>query len=172
MTDDNKAEYIRQKIESVLVRQRSAALATFKEGFEEALGKLSDLLPQAIATLTPSELHVLACGEQIIFPAQVLELITFEHFPPDSPVPDWIRGVIGQKSSDWLKRFLMFATAQPVLPRQAGRLKFIALRHADPGRLPQSHTCFLTVDVPLYTSEEQMATKLERAIIEKGFGIE
>ena len=103
--------------------------------------------------------------------AQVLELITFEHFPPDSPVPDWIRGVIGQKSSDWLKRFLMFATAQPVLPRQVGSLKFIALRHADPGRLPQSHTCFLTVDVPLYTSEEQMATKLEQAISAEGFDI-
>ena len=44
-------------------------------------------------------------------------------------------------------------------------------RNITPDHLPVAHTCFPTLDMPLYDSEEQLAQKLGQAIKHQNFHI-
>lgn len=51
-------------------------------------------------------------------------------------------------------------------------LKVEAAIHATPASLPTAHTCFNTLCLPLYASEQQLADKLDVALShDSGFGL-
>ena len=121
-------------------------------------------------SLPPAELRVLACGESIlhVLPSQLVPLLDFDGFAVDSPIPGWIRDIIGSKDSFWLRTFLFFATASETLPRapQPENIRFVAMSRSAADRLPVAHTCFNTIDMPLYPSCEELEAKLDLAISE------
>eukprot|EP00966_Prymnesium_polylepis_P075182 1744052-Prymnesium_polylepis.2 len=58
-------------------------------------------------------------------------------------------------------------TSAPYLPSASATgatLLFCAAPHKSEEHLPQSHTCFNKVDVPLYRSAAQLKAKLKQAI--------
>lgn len=115
---------------------------------------------------------LLACGEMVVLPEQVLAILRFERFSTGNQTEAWLRAIITTKDNDWLKRFLKFVTSQPVLPRTP-RPEHIAVdlaSHHGPNHLPTAHTCFNQLHVPPYTSQAQLQEKLEQALPTEGFG--
>lgn len=172
VTDANKQEYASLKCTQILVNDRLGELVALKDGFDRALALISPSLPNAFRALTASDLHLLACGEMVVLPVQVLAILRFRGFPAESQVERWLREIIGTKDSDWLKRFLKFVTSQPVLPRapQSEHIHVDVAAHHGPDHLPSASTCFNQLHLPPYTSGEMLLDKLERALPTEGFG--
>jgi E3 ubiquitin-protein ligase NEDD4 len=78
-------------------------------------------------------------------------------------------------------RLLQFTTGTSRIPVNGfrdlqgsdGPRKFTIEKAGEPSRLPKSHTCFNRIDMPPYTSYEQLEKKLTIAIEESiGFEVE
>ena len=115
---------------------------------------------------------LLACGEMVVLPEQVLAILRFEGFPAGNATQTWLRAIVANMDSDWLKRFLKFVTSQPVLPRapQQEHITVDVASHHGPNHLPTASTCFNQLHLPLYTSQAQLLEKLEQALPTEGFG--
>uniref|UniRef100_A0A7S3ANL2 HECT-type E3 ubiquitin transferase n=1 Tax=Haptolina ericina TaxID=156174 RepID=A0A7S3ANL2_9EUKA len=165
VTDANKAQYIKEHIQHVTITTRREALDAIKGGFEAALNSLPRGVQDALR-LPPSELQALACGDSLLLPGQVLPLLRFRGFPNGSPLPGWIRQIVGSKESHWLRALLEFSTGSDSLPLppQPDDITFVASHGASDQQLPTAHTCFNTIDTPLYPSLEVVETKLSQSV--------
>lgn len=82
----------------------------------------------------------------------------------------YVRSIENEKRA----RLLQFATGTSRIPVNGfrdlqgsdGPRKFTIEKAGDPSRLPKSHTCFNRIDLPPYTSYEQLEKKLSMAIEE------
>ena len=98
------------------------------------------------------------------------------------PQIQWFWKVIDSLSQEQLALFLQFVTGSSRVPVEGfqalqgtngSRQKFNIQRDGrGANSLPQGHTCFNQLDLPEYTSEEQLRSKLMLALTEcsEGFG--
>jgi len=171
VTAANLYEYVQAKVEHVLVNTRLASLMALKDGFEEALDKLdrSKMLKRVLLSLSPIELELLTSASLVVYPSEVLPLLRVEGFGCSSQIETWLRNIINRKESDWLKMLLYWSTGQTSLPRPPMK-EYLKFENAgrpvrdDSIPLPMAHTCFHSVDLPQYLSEEQLEDRLTFAI--------
>ena len=79
----------------------------------------------------------------------------------------WLGQIIHEMSVAQLGDLLYFATAARCLPSAnatGAHVTFVHAPNATDDHLPISHTCFNTVDLPLYSSLEVLRTKLLHAM--------
>jgi E3 ubiquitin-protein ligase HUWE1 len=173
VTDDNKAKYVALRVEHHLRKQIAEQLKAFREGFAAMVSK------DEIRFFSPSELDLIICGVPEIDVRDFEANCAFV-FPYDAnhPVIAKFFKVIAEWDKLKLANLLIFITGSSRVPL-GGFAAFaetstqISIAPGGTGdHLPQAHTCINRLDLPEYSSEREMAEKLEYAIFEcADFGI-
>jgi serine/threonine protein kinase len=172
ITDNNKSDYVMEKIQQVLVESRLPALEALRAGAADALRNLSPYAAPFLELLTHSDWRLLLCGAESVSGPQVIALLKWQNFPSASQVPSWLCSLILSFDQDMLRRFIMFVCGCPSLPgASVGNFEIIVRRQAESAALPIAHTCFHQLDIPDYTSEKLLRQKMVRALFEPCFGI-
>lgn len=162
----NKEEYVNLMVQSRLRGQIATQVNSFLEGFHS-------IIPQKdLSMFSPNELDLLICGIPEI-DIDDLERNT-EFIRPltkDTPCVKFFFSAIRKWSREDLAKLLLFITGSSQVP--IGGFATLKDTHAftiQPGgeadRLPAAHTCMNTLDLPYYTSEEELNKKLVFAIQE------
>lgn len=172
VTNDNKKEYVtlytNYKLRKSIIRQINA----FCEGFYF-------LIPhEKIKLFSPSELDLMICGIPDINIEDLRRNMSYNRpYHNNHPVINMFFSAISKWNRDDLAKFLLFVTGSSQVP--IGGFK----EYCDKGkpitisgggvkeRLCVAHTCFNTLDLPLYESEEELNRKLLMSIQELEFGI-
>ena len=169
VTEANKHSFVVLKVRHVLVGCRSEALDAIRRGFVAALSDLSPEASPFLKLFSSTDWRVLLCADDdSLSPATVKATFKFVGFAPKSLVPTALNRAIDSFPKDSLRRFLVFATGSPSLPREANAFEIQIRAQPKSNSLPVAHTCFFHVDVPDYDSEEEFITKLMTAILECG----
>lgn len=151
-----------------LLTRRQRGIEALRRGFRrhESLARLvSDLVGHSSDVL-----QQLLC-QSYLSAREITGLTQFRNFPADSPVPGWMRRLLLDMSQETLRKWLRWSTG-------AYTVKSVTIffqRLPDPrgggGQpLPTAHTCFNSVDVFAYPTEEVLREKLLMAIEETSMG--
>lgn len=168
VTDANKAQYVRMKVQKILVDSRLASLTALKTGFLEALQGLSTEAAPFLTLLSHSDWRIMLCGETVVSAPHIVSALRFSGFPKRSKVPVWLTDLLLSASEDHLRKFLVFVTGSPSLTASFGQSSSqvkINVRHQTrSAALPTAHTCFYHLDIPDYDDRDVFQNKLFYAI--------
>jgi hypothetical protein len=168
VTEENKAEYLQLFVEFRLLRGIQKQIAAFKEG-------LAIYVPPAIATAlqarcTPADIQLMLCGVAEIDVDEWQASARYAGFAADSAEVGWFWAVVREMSAAQRGKLLLFCTGaasapaagfQNLMGYQGAQHRFqLQLVDGGVGRLPVSHTCFNTLDLPRYESQVQTRTQL------------
>lgn len=174
VTDANKWEYVQlisaHKMTSSILAQTNAFLAGFH-----------DLVPPSLISLfSETELELLISGLPSVNIDDLKANTEYVGFRPTDEIIQWFWEALESFDEQDRARFLMFVTGTSKVPLggfaalrgQRGAQKFtIEKSFGDEASLPQSHTCFNTINITCnYTSSEVLREKLLVAIREGGEG--
>ena len=152
-------------------------LAAFTSGFDEVVPR------ELVSSWECEDLELLVCGLQDIDVAAWEQATTYDPKPPpNSTAPGvvaaetrsrWFWDAVKSMNSEQKHALLHFWTAFRKLPHTGFRGLRFKLRFDDQKsakHLPMAQTCFLTLRVPKYVSQEETKEKLVKAISECCFG--
>jgi len=168
VTKENKEEYVKLYVNWMLSDSIQQQFEHFYSGFMRVMNGASLTLLQA------DELELLVAGEPHLDFKELEKVAEYEGYPPEHPVIKFLWNVVQQMDLDYQRKFLMFVTGSMKAPLGGlGKLKFKVQRMGpDSDQLPTSHTCFNTLLLPEYNSEEKLKERLMIAISEcEGFGL-
>jgi ubiquitin-protein ligase E3 A len=153
-----------------------ARIAAFWRGFHFIVDSQNQTSILRALELQPAELETIVAGESDLELAELKVKAAYSNIDPAGNVVRWFWEVLSEMQEPQDKRdFLQFVSGSDRAP--VGGLKNLVLTlqgiKADEDHLPCAHTCFLTLDVPSYSSKEKMRCKLFQALREckGGFGL-
>jgi hypothetical protein len=157
----NRDEFLRLE-EQFRLREFDTQVLAIKKG-------LATIVPvQLLPLFTPRQLELMVCGAGHIDIAYLKENTTFRApMTADLPVVTYLFEALESFTQAQRKQFLRFVWGRNRLPYNAADFtqKFQVW---DGGRnsnaLPITHTCFFSIELPHYTSVEQLRTKILFAI--------
>nr|XP_009404258.1 PREDICTED: E3 ubiquitin-protein ligase UPL1-like [Musa acuminata subsp. malaccensis] len=175
VTEENKHEYVDRVAEHLLTTAIRPQINAFMEGFTELIPR--DL----ISIFNDKELELLISGLPDIDLDDLRANTEYSGYSNASPVIQWFWEVVQGFSKEDKARFLQFVTGTSKVPLEgfsalqgiSGSQRFqIHKAYGTPHHLPSAHTCFNQLDLPEYTSKEQLEERLLLAIHEanEGFG--
>ncbi|GLD94206.1 hypothetical protein PINS_up002817 [Pythium insidiosum] len=185
VTMANKSVYLDALFKYYVLDSVSEQLLSF-------LTALYDVVPEGLLKLFDyQELELLMCGVPTIDVDDWRKHTDFKFFTEDLPTElelqniQWLWEVILEMKNEDRVRLLQFATGTSRVPAQGfkglissdGRVRQfnVAFTGENPDLLfPKAHTCFNRLDLPIYSSKEQMAEYM-KLIVEMditGFSIE
>ena len=172
LSNENKKEYVSLYTNFHLRKSIIEQINAFSEGFDSLIP------PDEIGFFTPSELDLMICGVPEIDVEDMKKYTMYEHpYHINDPVVVLFFKVISKWDNDNLAKFLIFLTGSSQVPVNGfkdflDREKPITIASGgDRDRLCVAHTCFNTLDLPRYETEEEMNEKLLLSIQECEFGI-
>lgn len=175
VTEENKHEYVDLNAEHKLTTAIRPQINAFFEGFTELINR--DL----ISIFNDKELELLISGLPEIDLDDLEANTEYTGYTAASPVVQWFWEVLHTFNKEDMARLLQFITGTSKVPLEG----FKALQgisgpqrcqihkaYGAPERLPTAHTCFNQLDLPEYSSKEQLEERLLLAIHEasEGFG--
>jgi len=175
VTDDNKADYIRLIAHHRMTSAIRAQIDSFLQGFY-------DLVPaELVCVFSPAELELLICGLPDVNVAELQANTEYHQYRAGDEVIVWFWDALKSLNREERASFLQFVTGTSKVPLggfanlqgMRGTQKFsIHKAYGDAGLLPTAHTCFNQLDLPAYSSAEELKEKLLMAITEgaEGFG--
>lgn len=174
VTNENKAEFVELNFKYVLRTKIEKQIDAFCEGF-------NFLIPHyKICCFTPKEFDLLVCGVTDFDVEDFIENTVFEYpYTADHPAIQMFFNVIRSWDNEKLSKLLSFMTGSQRIPAN-GFKEFVEITGfplkiaagGDENSLPQTHTCFNTMDLPSYSNEEELKNKLLLAIQEcDSFGL-
>uniref|UniRef100_A0A0E0EFS2 HECT-type E3 ubiquitin transferase n=1 Tax=Oryza meridionalis TaxID=40149 RepID=A0A0E0EFS2_9ORYZ len=175
VTEETKHEYVDLVAEHILTTAIRPQINAFLEGFTE-------LVPRELISLFhDKELELLISGLPEIDFDDLKANAEYIGYSPASLVILWFWEVVNGFSKEDMARFLQFVTGTSKVPLEgfkalqgiSGPQRFqIHKAYGAPERLPSAHTCFNQLDLPEYSSKEQLEERLLLAIHEasEGFG--
>lgn len=152
-------------------------VSSFKNGFSNVMAG------NAFSLFLPEEIELLLCGnDEEKLDLDILKSITKyvgwkdKSEAVNSPTIRWFWEFMESRTYKQQKKFLSFVTGSDRVPATGiQHLNFKISKQASlkgSERLPVAHTCFNELGLYLYTSKEQLFSKLNMAIFESsGFGI-
>jgi serine/threonine protein kinase len=179
VTETTKEQYIVQRINNSLIDSRKVQLMAVKSGFTEAMFGLSPDAAPFLSLLSHADWKTLLRGDadsETVSAQDIINTLKFTGFPTNSYIPQWFKEIILNLPENKLREFLIFTTGAPTLPSgnisSAGVDNFssstafeLLIRcQPDSTSLPTAHTCFFHLDVPMYDSQEILASKLDYAV--------
>lgn len=118
VNEANKHSFVVLKVRYVLTESRLDALLALRRGFENALYELSPEASPFLKLFSSTDWRVmLSSDDDDLKTEQVVDTLKFVGFPNSSIIPDAFRRTCASFSIDSLRRFLVFATGSPSLPR-------------------------------------------------------
>eukprot|EP00850_Spirogloea_muscicola_P022377 SM000291S10855 [mRNA] locus=s291:47169:64581:+ [translate_table: standard] len=175
VTEENKAEYVDLLAEHRMTTAIRPQINAFLEGFQELISR--DL----ISIFNDRELELLISGLPEIDVEDLRNNTDYTGYTSASQVVQWFWETVRNFGKEDCARLLQFITGTSKVPLEgfkalqgiSGPQHFqIHKAYGAPKRLPSAHTCFNQLDLPEYTSKEQMEERLLLAIHEanEGFG--
>ena len=175
VTEENKARYVSLVCQHRMTNSISSQIKAYLDGFYEMVS------PELIALFTPRELELLISGLPDIDVSDLKMNTDYVGWKATDKQIQWFWNVLSALSRNEKAAFLQFVTGSskvPLagfgeLPGMRGVQKFsIHKAGGTNGALMSAHTCFNSLDLPVYSSEEELREKLLYAINEGagGFG--
>jgi hypothetical protein len=172
--DSNKAEYVALVVDHRLTTAIRTQIDAFVRGFRELAP------PHLTQPFSEQELELLISGLPDIDVHDLRANTEYTGYTATSPVIIWFWEVVAALSSEDKAHLVQFVTGTSKVPLDGfkslqgmnGPQKFNIQRIADPSRLPSAHTCTNQLDLPPYSSRDELRDKLIMAIRDKsGFGL-
>jgi len=175
VTDENKADYVQLVAQHRMTNSIRAQIDSFLDGFY-------DLVPPELITIfSPTELELLICGLPDIDLDDLCANTEYHNFQPADPAIQYFWEALRGFSRQDRAKFLQFVTGTSKVPLDGfaslqgmrGTQRFSIHRVHNSSLLPAAHTCFNQLDLPAYSTAEDMREKLLIAISEGsvGFGL-
>ncbi|KAI0492443.1 hypothetical protein KFK09_026716 [Dendrobium nobile] len=175
VTEETKHEYVDLVAEHRLSTAIRPQINSFLEGFDELVPR--DL----ISIFNDKELELLISGLPEIDVDDLKANTEYTGYTVASTVVHWFWEVVKSFNKEDMARLLQFVTGTSKVPLEgfkalqgiSGSQRFqIHKAYGAPERLPSAHTCFNQLDLPEYSSKEQLEERLMLAIHEasEGFG--
>ena len=166
VTEKNKAEYVNLIVGWRCQHAVAEPLGAIKEGLHSIVSE------ELLRTFTYDELQLVLCGRPSIDLVEIRHSTIYENgLSEGQPVIKWFWAMLKDMTPEECSLFLTFVTGAPRIPLDGldPSLK-ITGNNAPAESLPRSHTCFNQIELPDYTSANQMELKVRLAITEsKGF---
>ena len=171
VTEQTKAKYVSLVCQHRMTTAISSQIKAYLDGFYELVS------PDLIAIFTPRELELLISGLPDIDVHDLKQNTDYVGWKATDKQIQWFWNVLFSLSRNQKAAFLQFVTGSskvPLagfgeLPGMRGVQKFsIHKASGSSGALMSAHTCFNSLDLPVYNSEEEMREKLLYAIAEGG----
>jgi len=159
VTFDNKEEYC-TLVESYKIAELAPQLNALAKG-------MAEIVPRCATSLfTWHELEKLVCGSPHFDLDFWREHTTYRGYTEDDPTIELFWQVLGSLSTVEQEGFVRFAWGRSRLPPKGSWYKDmqISRRNTSETSLPVSHTCFFSIELPPYQTEEQMRHGLQTAI--------
>lgn len=166
LTEKNKELFVEKYVEYLTYSEMKENIENIKKGFFHVI-KL-----RTISFLQPCELEKIIVGSNVINVQLLKKTAVYSGFTEDSLVVKTFWKIFEEYSLEDKKKLLMFITGNERVPVTCTEnWKLIIVRNGcDTDRLPSSQTCFNTLLLPEYSSEEKLRNKLGIAIsMTKGF---
>ncbi|KAJ0858811.1 putative HECT domain, armadillo-like helical, HECT, E3 ligase catalytic domain-containing protein [Helianthus annuus] len=175
VTEETKHEYVDLVAEHILTNAIRPQINSFLEGFNELIPR------ELISIFNDKELELLISGLPEIDLDDLKANTEYTGYTIGSSVVTWFWEVVNAFNKEDRARLLQFVTGTSKVPLEgfkalqgiSGPQRFqIHKAYGAPERLPSAHTCFNQLDLPEYTSKEQLQERLLLAIHEasEGFG--
>jgi len=173
VTEENKAKYVSLVCQNRMTTAISSQIKAYLDGFYELVSK--DL----IQIFTPRELELLISGLPDIDVHDLKKNTDYNGWKATDSQIEWFWNVLFSLSRNQKAAFLQFVTGSskvPLagfgeLPGMRGVQKFsIHKTGGSAGALMSAHTCFNSLDLPVYKSEQELREKLLYAINEGAVG--
>lgn len=171
VTEDEKEKYVSLVCEHRMTTAISNQIQAYLDGFYEMVSR--DL----IAIFTPRELELLISGLPDIDVHDLRQNTEYQGYRAMDKEIQWFWNVMLSLSRSEKAAFLQFVTGSAKVPLAGfaelqgmrGVQKFsIHKAGGSSGALMSAHTCFNSLDLPVYKSEEETRQKLLYAISEGG----
>ncbi|KAJ1439350.1 hypothetical protein B484DRAFT_323607 [Ochromonadaceae sp. CCMP2298] len=175
VTDENKWDYIRLIAHHRMTAGIRAQIDSFLQGFY-------DLVPaELICIFSPAELELLICGLPDVHVEELQVNTDYHQYKASDEVIVWFWEALTSFNREERASFLQFVTGTSKVPLggfanlqgMRGTQRFsIHKAYGDAGLLPTAHTCFNQLDLPAYSTRDELREKLLMAINEgsEGFG--
>lgn len=169
VTEDNKEEYVHLVCQHRMTTAIESQIKAYLDGFYELVP------PDLVAVFTPRELELLISGLPDIDVQDLKQHTDYVGWKASDPEIQWFWSIMFSLSRNEKAAFLQFVTGSSKVPLAGfaelqgmrGVQKFSIHKVAGKaGSLMSAHTCFNSLDLPNYGSEEEMRTKLLLAINE------
>mmetsp|Transcript_18951 Transcript_18951/g.39006 ORF Transcript_18951/g.39006 Transcript_18951/m.39006 type:complete len:905 (+) Transcript_18951:2-2716(+) len=173
VTEENKAKYVSLVCQNRMTTAISSQIKAYLDGFYELVSK--DL----IQIFTPRELELLISGLPDIDMHDLKKNTDYNGWKATDKQIEWFWNVLFSLSRNQKAAFLQFVTGSskvPLagfgeLPGMRGVQKFsIHKTGGSAGALMSAHTCFNSLDLPVYKSEQELRDKLLYSINEGAVG--
>lgn len=172
VTDANKEEYVRLVCQHRMTTSIKSQIKSYLDGFYELVS------PELIAIFNPRELELLISGLPNIDVHDLKDNTEYVGWKASDREIIWFWNVIFGLSRNEKASFLQFVTGSSKVPL-AGFAELQGMRGTQKfsihkcgggsnGALMSAHTCFNSLDLPSYESEEETRQKLLIAINEGG----
>lgn len=171
MTNTNKREYVLLKAQKMLWGTVEAQMSSIIDAFHS-------LVPRELVDkygFTPLEMQMLVCGEQHIDMADLRQHCKYEDgYTGKEPQIAWFWQAVDSMDEAQRRALLQFWSGSDGMPAEGfGSLEpsfhLVSVdrmydRNDRTARLPAAHTCFRQLDLPRYTSYEELREKVMTAI--------
>ncbi|KAF6153803.1 hypothetical protein GIB67_001036 [Kingdonia uniflora] len=175
VTEETKHEYVDLVAEHIFTNAIRPQINSFLEGFAELVPR------ELISIFNDKELELLISGLPEIDLDDLRANTEYTGYTAAFNVVQWFWDVVKAFSKEDKARLLQFVTGTSKVPLEgfkalqgiSGAQRFqIHKAYGAPERLPSAHTCFNQLDLPEYSSKEQLEERLLLAIHEgsEGFG--
>jgi E3 ubiquitin-protein ligase HUWE1 len=169
VTNANKQQYVRLLCEFHMTKRTEEQLLRFLKGFYSVIPR------REIQCFTENELELVISGMPDIDVEDLRRHTLYEGYSTASPQVRWFWDAVSAMTKEDLANLLQFATGSSKVPHGGfghfeganGRpLPFTISRWAvnKDDLLPQAHTCFNKIDLPVYASAAVLKEKLMLAI--------
>jgi len=171
VTEENKEEFVERLLDRLLISGLRRQVECFRRGLlrvvpEEVVLRIGELM-------TLKEIEVMVCGADEVDVDDWQEHTRYENgYTKDSRPVQWFWDEVRAMTQAGRASLLSFATGSTQVPSGGFRFLqpelFTVQRVAVTDRCPEAHTCANTIDLPEYTSREELKRRLLFAIWETG----
>lgn len=171
VTEQNKSTYVSLVCQHRMTTAIKSQIKAYLDGFHELVS------PELVQIFSPRELELLISGLPDIDVHDLKQNTDYMGWRAADKQIQWFWNVLFSLSRNQKAAFLQFVTGSskvPLagfgeLPGMRGVQKFsIHKAGGSSGALMSAHTCFNSLDLPVYNSEEELKEKLLYAINEGG----
>ena len=173
VTEDNKEEYVKLVCQHRMTTSIQGQIKAYLDGFYELIK------PELISIFTAKELELLISGLPDIDIGDLQANTDYQNYKPSDPQIIWFWNIMFSLTKSEKAAFLQFVTGSSKVPLEGfsqlqgmrGTQKFSIHRASGSNAsLISAHTCFNALDLPVYSSEEEMREKMLYAINEGAEG--